>query len=636
MSEQDRFADVNDWNVRKLLDAASENPQSSQKLVIPRYQRGLVWNDDKQYALIESVKAGYPFGALLIYEDPFESANYQRDYGKKLFQLIDGLQRTHALQEYSKNPNRFFKRELVSDAVVVEIAKYIGDNRGHDSDRIRQVVVEWVHSIQGFEETDGWDTIGLTEQIVTKLLDITLEDEAFSNTLGRLSVDPSLRPVLQQFLRSVREEADIGSAEIPVITYSGDDSNLPTIFELLNSQGTALSKYEIYAAQWYNRHVSIENQAIVEAIWEKYNALESEGLTLQEMVDTDGAANSNESVYTLFEYLFGLGQYLGKEFPYLFKSGDVKNPNSAGFNLFSACVGLHVRRTGSLPDHIDVSLLAHFENIILEATTFVDNVLVPIVSVSEQGKSFTPIYHTELQIICMIATAVRVRYDIETWAEKPDWKQKRDRLRSNLIMHYVYDILRAHWRGTADTRLYNDVDNLRLLSEVPNRDAWSHALDVWYDERQKRLLHVGRQVKSDSSQMLLLKYIYVRKFTAWQNAEKYHIEHIVPVAQIMRSKSAREKWTINTIGNLALLRSSENISKGDLTYVEWLEEERERNSWDSDRFQREIAKYDDILICKSNLLPSVLTREKLEDFLYKRFRIIKQEFLQAWDDHICE
>ena len=636
MSEQDRFADVDDWNVRKLLDAASENPQSSRKLVIPRYQRGLVWNEDKQYALIESVKAGYPFGALLIYEDPIASANNQREHGKKLLQLIDGLQRTHALQEYSKNPNRFFKRELVSDEVVVEISKHIGGTGGHDSERIRQMVVEWVHSILGFEETDGWETIGLTEQIVTKLLDIAPADEEFTNTVGRLSLDSSLRSVLQRFLRSVREEADIGSAEIPVITYSGDESNLPTIFELLNSQGTALSKYEIYAAQWYKCHVSIENQAIVEAIWEKYIALEGEGLTLQEMVDTDGDANTNEPIYTLFEYLFGLGQYLGKEFPYLFKAGDAKSPNSAGFNLFSACVGLHVRRTGSLRDHIDVSSLAHMENIILEATNFVDTVLSPIVSVSEQGKHFTPIYHTELQIICMIATAVRVRYDIANWAEKPDWKQKRDLLRSNLIMHYLYDILRAHWRGTADTRLYNDVEDLRLLSEVPNIDAWSHALDVWYDERQKRLLNVGRQVKPDSSQMLLLKYIYVRKFTAWQNAEKYHIEHIVPVAQIARAKNAREKWPINTIGNLALLRSSENISKGDRTYVEWLEQERERRSWDEERFQREVAKYDDILICKSNILPSEVTRERLEDFFHKRFKIVKQEFLQAWDDHISQ
>ena len=42
----------------------------------------------------------------------------------------------------------------------------------------------------------------------------------------------------------------IASTIIPVIVYTGDENNLPEIFDRINSQGTPLDQYEVYAVAW--------------------------------------------------------------------------------------------------------------------------------------------------------------------------------------------------------------------------------------------------------------------------------------------------------------------------------------------------------------------------------------------------
>ena len=65
-----------------------------------------------------------------------------------------------------------------------------------------------------------------------------------------------------------------------MLIYSGPSSELPTVFELLNSKGTVLSRYEIYAARWIDVRQQIMNTDVIDVIWKKYETLEDEGFTL--------------------------------------------------------------------------------------------------------------------------------------------------------------------------------------------------------------------------------------------------------------------------------------------------------------------------------------------------------------------
>ena len=67
------------------------------KLVIPPFQRGIVWNKDHRKDFIETVKSGDPFGVVLVSQS---SPN-------EPYRLIDGLQRLSTLKAYMDNPLEF-------------------------------------------------------------------------------------------------------------------------------------------------------------------------------------------------------------------------------------------------------------------------------------------------------------------------------------------------------------------------------------------------------------------------------------------------------------------------------------------------------------------------------------------------
>lgn len=52
-------------------------------IVIPKFQRGLVWSSTKKREFIKTLKEGNPIGVLLLYREN-EASKYQ---------VIDGLQR---------------------------------------------------------------------------------------------------------------------------------------------------------------------------------------------------------------------------------------------------------------------------------------------------------------------------------------------------------------------------------------------------------------------------------------------------------------------------------------------------------------------------------------------------------------
>ena len=59
------------------------------RVEIPRFQRGLVWKDERKREFIRALKAGFPIGALLF---------SKKADGKYL--VIDGLQRFTTMLDY--------------------------------------------------------------------------------------------------------------------------------------------------------------------------------------------------------------------------------------------------------------------------------------------------------------------------------------------------------------------------------------------------------------------------------------------------------------------------------------------------------------------------------------------------------
>lgn len=637
MSSIPDYAEIKIWLVKDLMDAASKEPSKNWQITIPEFQRRLVWPEAKQKELIISIKKGFPFGSLLLFED-IEKGKKDAS-NKKFYNLIDGLQRTHALKRYTSNPNSFFS-ETDLDEIDNEIGEFVARELGQESERgrdeVRREIVNWVKSVDGFTPTKGWETSGLIQRLISEFLKIQSGTDEYFTTTGRLQNNGLFTNRLSLFLELVQQQADINDVKIPIIIFNGPASDLPTVFEKLNTQGTTLSKYEVFAAQWMGYRNHIKNKKIINAIWKKYEALVDESFTSDAWEDAPDDKSKQEREYSLFEYLFGFGQYLSERFRNLFERIDDDKPSSVGFNLVSACIGLAIKDMDKLPKRTEQLEQSLLEKCILEATEFVDQTVKPILSVRQHGRKKISIYHTEYQIISMIATAFQIRYKKDNLSEIEGWKTNRDKLEKHFVMYYLYDVLRGHWKGSGDSTLQDTVTNLRYLNAPPTRASWENALGAWFADEQIPLVHKGRYVRDQTPEILLLKYIYVHKFTVFKNAQKYHVEHIIPVGKLktlLKKDDNDDKMAINVISNLALLDEPTNWKKGDKTFLEYLENRLIDEQIDKDGFDCEKAKFEKQLICKAQFLPKILTKSAYDDFVTARFELLKREFLDAWRDH---
>lgn len=127
----------------------------------------------------------------------------------------------------------------------------------------------------------------------------------------------------------------INNTKIPAIVLSGESDLLPVLFERINSKGTQLSKYQIYAATWSGKKYKLDDNLaeLVKANRDRYDQMLDGNGTID---DYDSASFMNAKELDAFEIAFGLGKYLSNNWPHLFgKSQDEKSVESIGFTLMT-------------------------------------------------------------------------------------------------------------------------------------------------------------------------------------------------------------------------------------------------------------------------------------------------------------
>ena len=301
----------------------------------------------------------------------------------------------------------------------------------------------------------------------------------------------------------------------------------------------------------------------------------------------------------------------------------------------TACMGLHVKDMAKLPQRISGLDMTELEGCLLEATAFVNRLLKPLLSARQVGRKQAPIYHSELMIIAMIATAFQLRFGLRDLADNPNWRADRRKLKKSLIMAYLLEILHDDWRGSGDSKLYDTVRSMRYLeADPPTEKRWRQVLDDWYYQNQIDLVHKKnskRHIRDSRPEYLLLKYIFT---TRMDKARNYHVEHIVPVARLQSQMSAQDEWHINTIGNLALLPKAGEFRHNVDTYDVMLRDQLATGAITLEQRDALQSQYERQLLCPPDMLPTPLDKKSFEDFLTKRWEHLKSEFISAWRDHM--
>lgn len=554
-----------DWTLAQVADALENRQKEGRIIKVPLFQRSLVWNKEQEDKFIDSLKKGFPIGTLLFSKKVQDS--------QEVFTLIDGLQRSNTIKKYIQNPTHFFgKRDLAGENVVKDINEILGQagNQETIEEKIKNRLIDFITNsdeILDIQYSDFTDSLA-------KEFPILNEDKE-----KMLTVREAIKPFIKQYKDNYKSICD---AKIPIIIYSGEEKYLPDIFARINKQGTGLSKYDVYAASWsIEGDITVNNPKIVESIIKKYDNMVEEGFELQ---DYDGDDLKITKQFNIYEYVFGFGKYISKEFPILFEQDrKVDEVNPIGFELLNACLGKNNEQIKFLCANIKGIDIEKFENGVVEITKMVAHILNPYISfVGNKRNNRSVIFHAKNQIISIIASTFLEKYDVNNLEKvRQSWKESKKKLEQNIPAHYVFDIISQEWGDGGVGKVYTIINNNKYLKPI-SKQNWEAMLNSWFESQLDRQ-EIKRVASPKMSDLLFLNCIYNQIFSAkdqLSKSSKYDVEHIVPknyIQSLIKSNNWEQGFPISCISNLCYLPQQTNRSKKD------------KNFYQDDRYLKKIS-----------------------------------------------
>lgn len=526
------------------------------KIDIPKFQRGLVWSKTKKVAFIRSLKAGLPIGVLLLSKK-----------GDK-YLIVDGLQRFTTMNEYAKDFFSYIDKSEISDSDLMSIVLSSEDARNIFDGYIvsaRNLQFEQMRTIIANQISEGQDK---------DLFQISLDTA--SELCKKISAFPDkdltkIQGATYRIVNRIDSEAKIDDIEIPLIVFTGEDSELADIFQKLNQEGVKLSKYDVFAATWSNRTVVVNNDpAFIDFIIKKYETAKKESDLEIEAYDPDEMKRTGE--LTVFEYVFAVGKALMDRCKKLFPKMNDAKIDSIGFLILTELMGLSYQNMDKLADkiteykHLDFKKL---KDAILDAGSIVENALSPYIESPvkpKRGKRTSLVCHSELQLASYIIVVFKLKYNLDSKAGLTTNPRSKEltRVKENLYRHYLYDILKGHWSGSGDSKLEEIIANpttCRYTRDVA-KDEFEMAVSSWLSDGNKRgsLMNVSTETK------LFLNYL-LRTSGIFQDRYSYDVEHCVP-KDVLKKYYQIKTVPVSPACNLVYIPSSDNRSKGEQTYYQ--------------------------------------------------------------------
>ena len=397
------------WSLKELATAISTEHCGKKEIVVPMFQRGKRWNVQQEKDFIDSLERGYPVGTMLFFRSV--------DGDREIYTLIDGLQRANTIKNYLLKPTNYIDAKSIPQEIidgVTDVLSLAGYQEGIKK-QIRDIIIREIQASISMQKIQCHE---IAHAITTSIQ--TTSQQA----------DYRICSILSKFISDITDRFnDISSRIIPVIVYSGEESTLPYIFDRINSKGTPLTQYEVFAASWpQQRIVQCKTREIVEYVIKKYEALSSDGYAVKgynkEKLRADGLLN-------IFEFVFGFSRYINASFSIMHISSK-QTPDEIdplGFELINACLNSSkedVRKLYKDLQYMDVNLFAER---IVEAIKFVDAAISKVSKFKGNKRRENYILHSKYQILSMVAYVFREKYDSsELGKVKKDWKEAKERL----------------------------------------------------------------------------------------------------------------------------------------------------------------------------------------------------------------
>lgn len=559
---------MNTWEQASFTAIEINNNIMNKTFVVPPYQRGYVWGDKQKEQFIDTLKRGLPFGTILLYRDEVNNQH----------QIIDGLQRCTTIFSFINQPAPYFDEADIEEGVPQSLAKITGvSNFGSLGQAIKDHLINWVHS--AFQTMDD-------------VRDMQYVDYAYAFTRFYPSAEGREADIVRVVKPTLKKFKDLCenlcTVRIPAIVIKGDDDALPEIFERINSKGTQLSKYQIYAATWTKKY-SVDSSRLQDLIKynrDRYESMASDGT---DIADFNALAYMQEKKLNLFEIAYALGKKLGEAYSSLFEiKKEIKDVDSLGFSLITACVGIKNSQSKNLHSRFEEVVGNENVNLFLERIIQCVDTAQKLVGKFNKfkvnaGGEVGPL-HTEFQIISLIANIFVARYSIYEKDENdrvvnyllalrnsnPSWVEYEIQLKNNAWKRYCLDVLNAKWKGAGDKKLDAIVFDTDYYAQNISWDDFEAALSQWYNASKLDKREHKRVAPPKEPEKIFFAMLYLPIFTAEDQVDqsKYDVEHLATKNLMRRCLDRYDgqlRLPIGSIGNLCLLPQKENRSKRDKT-----------------------------------------------------------------------
>lgn len=543
------------WSMKDLTAALRNMHKDNKIIVVPMFQRGKRWNENQENTFIDSLKRGYPVGTMLFYK--------KVENNQEIYMLVDGLQRGNTIKKYLSNPTHYFTKDSIPEKLISDVFNTleIVTSEKVAKSKIKDCIVSVIKAADNVDDVEAYDLAKyITEEIPTNVAGI---------------LDKIIR-LLKPFLKEYKENfEEIEKSTIPVIVYSGEEDSLQDIFERINSKGTPLNQYEVYAASWpIDKKFKISNDKIIEKILKKYDALADDDFTVYGY-DRDELRLKKE--VNSFEYLFGLSKHLNEDFSFLnfSKNEEDDEINTMAFELINACLNEGREGIKTLYKQILSIPVIQFEQRLMESVEFVQKIIAPIIRFKGNSKGNSKNNETNLyskfQVLSMIACTFREKYDINDLSHaKKTWNEKRALLERNMLSNFVYDIITDEWSNGGTNKIYSVAKPNKYLQEI-SKDTWSAALNGMF-ERENLRKEKTKIASVSGADLVFLNCVYLSSFTAMDqlSINKFDVEHIAPKEQMKKIINVcnGDGVAVSNIANLCYLPDYLNRSKKDKNFYQ--------------------------------------------------------------------
>lgn len=535
-------------------------------VVLPPFQRRLVWSKKQKEDFIETLSNGYPFGSILIYK-------YKDDPSQTKYTLIDGLQRYSTIKEFQLHPERYMNFDNIVESLFDLIASdHISDITLSVEKRIKSIInnklTEVISSRTQYQDSWNWALVD------------SLKEDGLSGYYDPRFVR-EIADLQTKAMKQIDQHIDTKNIVIPFIEFLGDEDELATVFENLNRGGKKLSKYQVFAAQWSNNEITLGNTAhnldILDKVINRYKKLIKDRDIDIENFDADAMKKSKK--INLAELCGALGELILESVPVFWDKSAFNNEdkaNAIGYSTVAITLGISNKKLNSISQHSELFnnplfLESYIEKITKEYQTinnyFEKYLKLPGVSSNKKFESKTA---ADFQILSFFASLWTVKYTFNNTKNDfdilPKYKKTYVAILNNFIYYFLEDVASKQWSGTGDSKLdkiYIDRNN-RYIRNIP-RSVLEDSLNKWWEDRSSL-----PSINFDPVSKLILT-VQTSFFDKQYNASSYDLEHIISKSSLNKIYT-QDDIPAGSLGNMMFLDSSYNRAKQDINLYNVLQE----------------------------------------------------------------